>query len=113
MNLIRGVTTFVTHILLLRFLGMDLDFKSSRNNKYLIIRNVIMLVNQITYTAMHYVVPLPVINILNISGSIFAFVVDYALYGTVINRRQVVGFAIGCLGLMLTVGGEYVMSMFD
>jgi drug/metabolite transporter (DMT)-like permease len=112
-NLIRGVTIFITHFFIARFLGMDLDFKDAHNNKYLLIRNAIMIVNQIAYTAMHFVVPIPVINILNISGSIFAFLCDYLLYGTPLHKEQVPGIIAGCLGVAVTVNGELLMSWLD
>lgn len=111
--MIRGMSIFVTHYLIARFLGMDVDFKGVRNNKYLLIRNIIMIINQIAYTAMHYVVPLPVINILNISGSIFAFVFDYALYGSKIHAEQIPGIIAGCIGVVVTVNGELIMSLLD
>lgn len=101
----RGVTIFLTHLLIAKWLGMEVDFKGRRNNKYLLMRSMIMLVNQIAYTAMHYVVSLPTINILNISGSIFAFVIDYLLYGTKIHPQQVPGIVAGCLGVAVTVNG--------
>ena len=111
--MVRGITIFVTHYFLARFLGLDLDFKGIKNNKYLFLRNGIMLVNQIAYTFMHFVVPLPVINILNISGSIFAFLCDYWLYGTKIHAMQIPGILAGCLGVVVTVNGEYIMSKID
>lgn len=112
-NLVRGVTIFVTHYLIARFLGIDLDVRGTHNNKYLFIRNTIMLVNQIAYTGMHFVVPLPIINILNISGSIFAFICDYLLYGTKIYPMQIPGIIVGFVGVIVTVNGEYIMSLID
>jgi drug/metabolite transporter (DMT)-like permease len=109
----RGVTITVTHYLIARYLGLDVDFKGARNSKYLIIRSLIMLVNQIAYTSMHYVVPVPVINILNISGSIFAFIVDYLMYGTPIHKEQIMGIVVGFLGVAVTVNGELILSMID
>ena len=101
----RGITISATHYLIAKYLGMEVDFKGIRNNKYLFLRSMIMLVNQIAYTAMHYVVSLPTINILNISGSIFAFVIDYFMYGTKINPQQIPGIIAGCLGVAVTVNG--------
>jgi drug/metabolite transporter (DMT)-like permease len=112
-NLMRGVTISATHYLIARYLGLDVDFKGARNNKYLIIRSLIMLINQIAYTAMHYVVSVPVINILNISGSIFAFIVDYLMYGTPIHREQILGMLVGFVGVAVTVNGELILSMID
>ena len=112
-NLIRGVTITATHYLIARYLGLDVDFKGVRNNKYLAIRNLIMLVNQIAYTSMHYVVPVPIINILNISGSIFAFIVDNIMYGTPIHKEQILGIVVGFLGVAVTVNGEVILSMMD
>lgn len=109
----RGISITSTHYLIARYLGLDVDFKGARNNKYLIIRSLIMLVNQIAYTSMHYVVSVPVINILNISGSIFAFIVDYFMYGTPIHKEQMLGIIIGFLGVAVTVNGELILSMID
>jgi drug/metabolite transporter (DMT)-like permease len=92
---------------------MDLDFKSASNNKYLMMRNMIMLVNQISYGAMHYVVSMPVINILNISGSIFVFVLDYFIHGVQVNKKQLIGMVLGFLGVILTVNGDYLVDLFD
>lgn len=104
-NLVRGITIFITHYFLLRWMGVDLDFKGSRNNKWLLARATAMLINQICFTAMHYVVPLPVINILNISGSLCVFILDYLLYGIPIHRGQVPGIIAGCVGVILTASG--------
>lgn len=111
--MVRGITIVITNYLLARFLGIDLDVRGNRNNKYLLLRNGIMLVNQVAYTFMHFVVPLPVINILNISGSIFAFLCDYWLYGTKIHSMQIPGILAGCFGVVVTVNGEYIMSKLD
>jgi len=76
-------------------------------------RNIIMLVQQMAYTAMHYVVSLPVLNILSISGSIFVFVLDYFLHGVKISGKQLVGIVAGILGVLVTVNGEFIMSILD
>jgi drug/metabolite transporter (DMT)-like permease len=112
-NLVRGISIFVTHYFVLRWMGLDLDFKGSKNNKWLLVRSAAMLINQICYTVMHYVVPLPVINILNISGSLCVFILDYLLYGIPIHRGQVPGIIAGCLGVAFAASGEFLTALWD
>ena len=64
-----------------------------------------MMIQQFAYSALHYIISIPVINILTITGSLSAFVIDFAIYGTKINMQQLKGLMAGMIGVLLTVNG--------
>lgn len=109
-NLARGLAIFVTHTILCRLMGIDLDFKSKHDFKYLMIRNTIMIFHQLCFTGMHFVVSLSVNNTIAMSGPLFVFVIDYYINGITINKKQAVGIFLGILGVILTVNGDYFMT---
>lgn len=112
-NLARGISIVVTHIFLCRLMGIDLNYKSSYDFKYLLIRNTLILFHQIVYAGMHFVVSLQVNNTISMSGPLFVFVIDYYINGVTINKKQAVGIVLGILGVILAVNADYFMSLLD
>lgn len=111
--LARGIAIFITHTLLCRLMGIDLDFKSTHDFKYLVVRNTAMLIHQLCYAGMYFVVSLPVNNTILMSGPLFVFLIDYYLNGITINKKQAVGIVLGIMGVVLTVNADYIMSWLD
>lgn len=111
--LVRGTSICVTHIIICLYLGISLDFKSSYDIKHLNIRNVLIIIHQIIYTGMYFVLSFPLNNSISITGPLFVFVIDYYLNGVTINRNQIIGIIIGFTGIFLNINGEYIMKLID
>ena len=71
--LVRGTSICITHILLFLYLGISLDFKLSYDLKYLNIRNGLILIHQVIYTGMYFVLSFPLNNSISITGPLFVF----------------------------------------
>ena len=99
----RGVTTVLTQLLLCNWLGLSTDYPRGKPGFYATVRNSAFLIQQFAYTALHFIVSVPVINILTIIGSLSAIIWDYWMYGTKINSRQMCGLAVGVFGVFVTV----------
>lgn len=112
-NLARGASICITHILVCNYLGINLDFKSSRDIKYLIIRNSLIAIHQIIYTAMHFVLSFPLLNSISITGPLFVFIIDYYLNGITINRTQVIGIVVSFAGILININGDFLMTFID
>jgi drug/metabolite transporter (DMT)-like permease len=112
-SLARGVSICVTHIVICLFFGISLDFKSTYDLKYLFIRNSLMVVNQVVYTGMHFVLSFPLINSISITGPLIVFIIDYYLNGVTINRNQVIGIIIGFVGILININGDFLMTLTD
>ncbi len=111
--LVRGTSICITHILICLYLGISLDFKSSYDLKYLNVRNGLILIHQIIYTGMYFVLSFPLNNSICITGPLFVFVIDYYLNGITINKSQAIGIAVGFIGIFLNINGDYFMKLID
>jgi len=87
------------------YFGIDLDFKHKNDNKILNVRTCIMLIQQISYVMMHYVVSISILNILCISSTIFSFLLDYWFNDIKVTRIQFLGIILGFVGIMTTING--------
>ena len=112
-NLARGAAICFKHILLCRFLGIPLDFKSSRDLKYLLVRNTLIGLHQVVCTAMYFVLSFPLINSITITGPLFVFLIDYYVNGVTINRLQAIGIAVGFAGILVNINGDFLMTLID
>jgi drug/metabolite transporter (DMT)-like permease len=112
-NLARGIAICVTHIIICNYLGIGLDFKSSKDIKYLLIRNTLIGIHQFVYTAMHFVLSFPLINSIVITGPLFVFIIDYFLNGVTINKIQVIGIAVSFTGILININGDFLMTLID
>lgn len=112
-NLARGVSICITHIIICKCLGISLDFKSKRDIKYLLIRSTLIGIHQIVYTGMHFVLSYPLINSITITGPLFVFIIDYYINGITITKMQVIGIAIGFIGVLININGDFLMTIID
>jgi drug/metabolite transporter (DMT)-like permease len=112
-SLARGLSICLTHILICRVFGIDLDFRSWHDIKYLFIRNSLIIFHQIVYAGLHFILPFPLVNSIIITGPLFVFVIDYYINNITITKGQAVGILIGFAGVLININGEYVMSVID
>lgn len=112
-NLARGVAICFSHILLCSFLGIDLNFKSWKDIKYLLIRNTLIGMHQYFYSWLHFVLSFPLINSILITGPLFVFIIDYYLNGVTINRDQTWGIVISFVGILVNINGDLLMRIID
>lgn len=112
-NLARGVAICTSHIIICFFLGIDLNFKSWRDIKYLFVRNTLIGIHQYFYSALHYVLSFPLLNSTLITGPLFVFIIDYYLNGVTINKDQVWGIVISFVGILININGEMIMKIID
>jgi len=103
----------ITHFIICQWFGMGVDFKSKTDIKYLLIRNTIMVLHQLYYAAMQFVVSMPIINIITLSGPLFVFIIDYLINGITINRKQFMGIVCGIAGVIAVINGDIIMHFFD
>ena len=103
----------VSHVILCRIFGLSLDFGSREDLKWLLFRNTVMVVQQLFYTWMYFVIPYPIVNGIFLSGPLFVFILDYYINGVTVNRSQIYGIIVGFFGVMLVINGDLVMSLFD
>jgi len=80
-NLQRGLSIIISHAIICLIFGISLDFKSKDDLKYLLIRNSIIVVHQLIYSGMYFVVSYPVLNTINLIGPISVFFLDYFING--------------------------------
>jgi len=92
---------------------MGVDFISGTDIKYLLIRNTIIVLHQLYYSAMQFVVTMPIVNIIALSGPLFVFIIDYFINGVTINKKQLMGIVFGMLGVITVINGDAVMHFLD
>lgn len=61
--------------------------------------------------AVQFYLPLPVVHNIAATGPILIFIIDYFKNGIKINCKQIVGTAIGFLGILLVVNNEFVSKL--
>ena len=109
----RGVCIFFTHIAIGQYLNIPLSFKTARDFKYLMIRNSLFFIQQLIYTAMHYVLSFPLISSISITGPLFLFITDYYINGVTINKVQAVGIVVSFIGIIININGDNLMTLID
>jgi drug/metabolite transporter (DMT)-like permease len=94
-------------------LGIELDFKSIFDLRQLFQRNTIMVLHQFYYFLLHFVLSLPTINTILLSGPLFVFILDYFLNGVTITKHQLASIAVGICGVAMTVNADLLMALID
>jgi drug/metabolite transporter (DMT)-like permease len=112
-NMARGVAICFSHLLICYSLGIDLNYKSWKDIKYLFIRNTLIGLHQYFYNGLHYVLSFPLLNSILITGPLFVFIIDYYLNGVTINRDQILGIVISFVGILININGELLMKIID
>lgn len=112
-NLARGVAICFTHIILCFYLGIQLNFKSWNDIKYLLLRNTLIGFHQYFYSWLHFVLSFPLLNSILITGPLFVFIIDYYLNGVTINRDQIWGIMVSFVGILININGDLLMKTID
>ena len=60
-----------------------------------------------------FMLPLPIVYSITVSGPIFVFIFDYYMNGVAINNKQLLGIVIGVIGLLLTINGRVLIIYLD
>ena len=60
-----------------------------------------------------FVLPLPVVYMVNCSGTLFVFVLDYFKNGVKVNIKQGIGIVVGFFGVILSTNGDLLMLAID
>jgi drug/metabolite transporter (DMT)-like permease len=61
----------------------------------------------------HYYLSVAVIHTINSCGPIFVFIWDYFIYNITINRKQILGIAVGITGMLVTVNSDSLYLIID
>jgi drug/metabolite transporter (DMT)-like permease len=94
-------------------LGIELDFKSAFDLRQLFQRNTLMVLHQFYYFIMQFVVSLPTINTILLSGPLFVFILDYFMNGVTITQRQLASIATGICGVAITINADLILPLID
>jgi drug/metabolite transporter (DMT)-like permease len=109
----RGIITVVSHSLIMRYFGVSFNIRDRSDLKYLMIRCILLIIHQYTLTVMHFVLSMSVLNSIGTIGPIFVFLIDYQINGVTINKKQLLGIIGGIFGVLLTINGDFIMSLFN
>lgn len=109
----RGIVFIVMNFLACRLAGFEIDFKDPYTFKLQCLRSSIMIVHTYIVGFSQFVLPIPIVHTINVSGIIFTFVIDYILNGVKINKHQLIGIIIALVGLFLTVNNIYLYKMIN
>lgn len=112
-NLARGTAICFSHILIFYYLAIDINFKSWRDIKLLLIRNTLMGLHQYFYSWLHYVLSFSLLNSIFVTGPLFVFIIDYFLNGVTINRDQTWGIVVSFVGIFININGNLIMKIID
>jgi drug/metabolite transporter (DMT)-like permease len=95
----------VSHFWLIRYFDLSFTLKSASNFRLTLRRNFIICLHQFVLTGALFFLPFPIVFTLNTSCVLFVFVLDYYLFKVEINKQQIIGVALGFVGVLLTVNG--------
>lgn len=101
----RGISLTLLNGVIIKVWGYNFEFGSIKNFKLLEIRNSAVILHGLMFSFVQFYLPQPILNTINNSGPIFVFILDYLLNGIRINKNQVIGVIIGCIGLLFVVNG--------
>ena len=112
-NISRGVCFLVIGYFICWRRGNIPTFKEAQGHINLIKRNFCFSSFAIIAGIAQFYMPLSVVHTVCGSGPIFVFILDYYLNGVGVSKKQVVGIALGVVGLVLTVNGSFIMVLLD
>jgi hypothetical protein len=97
---------------LIKYLNIDMEFKLSINHKYLLARSGAIFIHSLTLAFCGFYLPQPIIHTISSCGPILLMIEDYFLNGVKINSQQFKGIVITIIGVMFTINGDVILSMF-
>ena len=77
------------------------------------IRNILSAIQSIVFTIAQFYLSQPIIQIINCTGPLKVFILDYFINKTTITMSQFYGVLIGVAGALLTINGEVILKHFD
>lgn len=89
------------------------DFKNSKDHKLLIIRSAISALNGLVAAFFQMYLPLTVYYTINASTTIFAFLLNYFLYGIHVTAHQVKAVIFAIIGIALVINGRAIYQLVD
>ena len=60
-----------------------------------------------------FYLPITVVHTIYSSGPLFVLAIDYFLHHIVITRRQLIGVICAFMGVLLTINGHVIYTLFD
>ena len=112
-SLVRGYVLLMASYFLCLRKKVDTTLKDKSSFGRLMLRNVIMSMNGWVAGFAQFYLPISIVHTLSAGGPIFIFLIDYYLNGVGVSKKQVVGIALGVVGLVLTVNGSFIMILLD
>jgi drug/metabolite transporter (DMT)-like permease len=91
----------------------SVDFRDPQDYKMLMIRSVISGLNGMAASFFQMYLPLTVYYTINASLTIFAFLLNYFLYGIQFTMNQVKAVIIALVGIALVINGRAIYHFFD
>lgn len=102
----RGILFIFLNTTIVKMRGEALDFKDPISFRYIFIRALLMMFHVIMMALSQFILPLPIVHTINVSGIIFTFIIDYYLNSVMIVRKQFYGIMIALVGVCLTVNNQ-------
>ena len=96
-----------------RVYGMDLSYRDPYNFRILLVRNVLVGVQNTMFTLAQFYLSQPIVQTMNTSSILFIFILDYFLNGVTLTKKQFYGVIFGILGVLLTVNGDLIISTIN
>lgn len=111
--MIRGSTSLVANYLICSYTKSDITFRNQSTFKYILIRSLILSCTSLFVGASQFVLPLSIVHTIISSSTLFVFIIDYAINSVVVNLKQVIGIAIGSIGMVLASNGRFISTLID
>ena len=110
-TIIRSITGFLFNYFVCRWRGYTMDIKDMKDLKLMVGRNILLTFHSFTMAVAQFILPLPIVHTISCSGVLIVFVLDYFLYGILINKWQYVGILIGFGGVVLNANGNLITEL--
>ena len=112
-SMVRGYVLLIASYFLCLRKKVDTTIKDKTSFGRLMLRNIIMSMNGWVAGFAQFYLPISIVHTLSAGGPIFIFIIDYYINGVKVNKKQVIGIALGVVGLILTINGSFIMVYFN
>lgn len=100
-------------IIIIQSTNEKINFKNRRDFPFLILRSLISVIGSLTVAFFQNYLPLTVYYTINSSTTIFAFILNYYMFGIKVTAYQMKTVFISFVGIVLVINGRLIYHLLD
>lgn len=113
LNFARYIIQIVSTYIIIKFTGEKIDFRDKKDFRRLVLRSAISALNGLVAALFQMYLPLTVYYTISASTTMFAFILNYFLFGIHVTAHQVKAIIGAIIGIVLVINGRAIYQYLD